>query len=117
MPARFIRRERARNRFPNTMTIGCVASRSFRKLHISQVAAQPAVGLRAFRARQQMLFRSAVVILGISVRDQFLFTQMLHIFTLKIANRRRSFCTARNTACFAALGSIPSAVAICSLVQ
>ena len=56
------------------------------------------------------------VALAVGLRDQFFFTQMRHIFTLNVASRRRSFCTARNTDCLAALGGIPIAVAISSVV-
>ena len=40
------------------------------------------------------------------VLDELFFVEMVHAFTLSGARQRRSFCTARKTACLAALGAI-----------
>ena len=80
-----------------------------------EIAAQLGVGFGALLAPAQVagdapgVRRFLVIVL-----DQLFFGEMVHAFTFKGASSRRSFCTARKTACFAALGAMRSVAAISS---
>src|SRR5580692_7089094 len=83
-----------------------------------EVAAQCGVGFGASVALAQVmddvrgLRRLLVVVL-----DELFFGEVVHAFTLSGARPRRSFWTARKTACLAALGAMRSVAAISSVVQ
>src|SRR5580704_10193965 len=116
-PVRFlVYRQRAANRLPDLFPVIFAARRGGEWFHPVEISPQIRVAFGASGAR----FQVALAVgrgggLVVVVLDEFCFIQVLHGSIHKGANWRLSFCTARNTACFAELGAMFNAAAISSV--
>src|SRR5580704_17191155 len=112
----FVNRQRALDRLPDLLAVGGIAHGHSRRLDGCEILAERGVGFGAGVALAQVLLDDCGIRgFSVVVIDEFFFGEVLHAIVLSGARPRRSFWTALNTACLAALGAMWSAAAISSV--